>query len=1259
MVRKFWALLLCLVMVMTMMPVMVFAADSPDSTQFAGTDGLNSFNAAQAASSGESGCINEVKEGGDTPSEAAGGTQKNSDADADDLEGGNTPAGKKVLKTGHAAKTTGVKGPDTDTSYALWVNGTQVTSENAGDIFDNNTASYDAGSNTLTLNGASIDQTYTSSDYYTSGIYSAGDINITFTGENKINVSGGTIAAGIHANGVINISGSGSLNITVSSGSSETRAISTGYTDREAGVVINSGTISIDADGERGIYAVYVDGSYGTELPERYFKINGGTVEMDANSNTPNYCWASNVKPDLSNYAGYSATAILNSWEVLQAYDENSWGYYRYIKVQPLVYDENGISEDKEHFQPAVQAEDGYYEIGNAGNLFWFAEKLSESDDNDTLNARLVSNITMPEGMNWIAMKVGTYGIPYNGTFDGAGHTISNLSAELESGIYSNEGLFKTIGENGTVKNLGLINASIKPSAGGAGAICGTNHGLIENCYNLGGEIIVASMRSGGIAGENDGIIRQCYNTGSVESTFDYGSSIGGIAGYSHDDGEIIDCYNTGDITGAWYVGGICGQLGKTGELNGGTVKNCYGTGTATATYPGYGSTANLIVGVRLGSCTVENTYYVSEKENNGGGKTSEQFASGEVAYLLNAARSENVWGQNIGTETLPVLKGRSVYAGYEYCYSDSIIYSNDADRVHETKPEHKFEKLEYDETCHWYSCTNDGCTATNGKEAHKDGQKTYFKKAVCEVCNREYGDLLTDTIAPDGEISVGTNKWDEFLDDITFGLFFKDTQTVEITATDDSYDHDGYTDDKKVKIEYYIHTQDTALTKDDLKEKEFISYKEALSIDPDGQYVIYARITDHAGNVTYISSNGIVIDGTAPAFAGADDGGVYYTTQKVTVTDDNLDSVTLNNEEVTGTEVVLGGNVDKVYIIKAVDKAGNRADMTVTMRPISDIEELFADITVTNVTSEDKVQIVQLQETVDKLLQEDDITNYEKEELQDIRKELEGLLTQIENAAQAGETDRTDKVEGITSDNVKLEDKDDLNSAKDDLENALDSFSGNYTEAEKTALEEKLDRINSALDSIGNVEKTEEVIGSLPDKVNPDDADAEKLINDAKKQYDALTDHEKSLVSEAAKAKLESLLDDLKDYKIIKGDGSIWTKGTERGLEFTANGSYSKFAGIEVDGETVNEENYTAISGSTVITLKPEYLETLSVGRHTLTVLYTDGKAGCGFEIRAKADTAAQTGDESNMSIWIALAVLAALGAAGALLYGRQRKMQ
>ena len=1262
-------------------------------------------------------------------------------------------------------------------TYDLWVGGIKVTSENADDIFDNGTASYDAASNTLALNGTDIDQAYTSSDYYTSGIYADGDININLTGDNSINVSGGMIAAGIHANGVIRISGSGSLDLTVRDGSSETRAIATGYTDKEAGVIIDSGEISIDADGESGIYAVYVDGSYGTELPDRYLKINGGTIEMDANSTSPYSCYATNVKPNLGNYEGYSATAILNSWEVLQSYNENSWGYYRYIKVQPLEYDENGISEDKEHYQPAVQSEDGYYEIKNAGNLFWFAEKLGESDDNAALNARLVSNITMPEGMNWLAMKAGTYGTPYNGTFDGAGYTISNLSAELESGVYSNEGLFKTIGENGTVKNLGLINASIKPGSGGAGAICGTNHGLIENCYNLGGDISIVSIYGGGIAGENDGTIRQCYNTGNVESTFTYGSSIGGIAGYCHDGGKIIDCYNTGDITGAWYVGGICG------ELNGGTVKNCYGTGTAAATYPGYGSTANSIVGGCLGSCTVENTYYVSEKENNGGGKTSEQFSSGEVAYLLNAGRDENVWGQTIGTENAPVFNGQAVYAGYEYCYSDSITYSNDSSKVHETKPGHNFTKSEYDATSHWYSCINDGCTAINGKENHNGGQATYFKKAVCQVCNQEYGDVLKDETAPAGEISIGTNKWDKFLNDITFGLFFKDTQKVEITATDDSYNHDGYTDDKKVKIEYYIHTQDTALTEEELENETFTSYSESFSINPDNQYVIYAKITDHAGNVTYISSEGLVLDETAPVIDGITDDSIYYTTRNVTVTDDNMATVTLNGAA-DDENITLTGNIAQTYTIIATDKAGNETEYTVTMKPIASLAEPISDIKADNVTSEDITDIESVKsaveavdtenatedekeaikaiaddcidllnkieetsrkmselaegtgsissetvksddrdtvndllekaegllesgnlteterktvtaqkencknlleiieevegeitsledsvsrldidtvnsenedtvndllERVNNLLKGDNLTDEEAAAMQAVQEKAGKLREKLEEAAMAGATENIEKVENIDWGNVTEKNKDDLTAAREDLENALKNYSGNYTEEEKNTLEEKLERVNGALDSIAKAETVEGAIAELPDTVKPDDTDAEKLISQAKKQYDALTEHEKNLVSGEAKEKLKRLLKEIADYQIIKGDGSKWTMGDKDPVTMVANGAYSKFTGIQVDGKDVETSYYTAKSGSTVISLKPEYLSTLSLGQHTLTVLYTDGQTSGQFEIIADSkDNSPKTGDKNNTLLWTFLMIAAACGAAG-----------
>lgn len=629
-------------------------------------------------------------------------------------------------------------------SYNLWVNGTEVTSENANDVLgDSGTVSYDAATNTLTLNGATINTAHTSGAY-AAGIYAEGNIKIQLIGENSITISSGQIiVAGIHANGVITISGNGSLDVTASGASIETRAISTGYTAEEAGVIINGGTVTVDADGTRGIYAVYLDGSYGTTPPTRYFRINGGTVELDAESTTPYYCWATNTKPDLSGYAGYSATAILNSLDELVAYNETSWDYCRYIKVQPLAYDENGISEDKKHYQPAAQADDGYYEIKNAGNLFWFAEKLMESEVNATLNARLVASITIPDGMNWVAMAAGTYGIPYNGTFDGCGYTISNLSAASDTmaGVFNNEGLFKTIGNDGVVKNLGMISPSVKPDSGYAGAICGTNYGLIENCYNLGGEISVALMYGGGIVGDNQGAIRECYNTGSVTSQ--NGSSIGGIAGCTHNGGMMIDCYNTGAITGAWYVGGICGQL------DGGTITNCYGTGTATATYPGYASTAHPIAGIRLNGATVENSYYTNDRENNDGGKTAAQFASGEVAYLLNANRSENVWGQALGTQAAPVLRGAAVYRGYAACYAEEISYSNDATAVSDPKPAHNFSVLQYDRQYHWYVCANQGCTATYGHEEHR------YVNYRCVVCGALTGPGSSGIVTPGDPLPI------------------------------------------------------------------------------------------------------------------------------------------------------------------------------------------------------------------------------------------------------------------------------------------------------------------------------------------------------------------------------------------------------------------------------------------------------------------------------------------------------------------------
>ena len=185
-----------------------------------------------------------------------------------------------------------------------------------------------------------------------------------------------------------------------------------------------------------------------------------------------------------------------------------------------------------------------------------------------------------------------------------------------------------------------------------------------------------------------------------------------------------------------------------------------------------------------------------------------------------------------------------------------------------------------------------------------------------------------------------------------------------------------------------------------------------------------------------------------------------------------------------------------------------------------------------------------------------------------------------------------------------------------------------------------------------------QDAISALPDTVEPDDTDVEAIIDAVKEQYEALTDHEKSLVGEALKEKLEHLLAALGDYRMTQGQNAQWTQGTQTGLTFTVNGAFSKFTGIEVDGKVVDKAHYTAVSGSTIITLKPEYLNTLSVGQHTLTVLFTDAKVDGQFEILAKPQPSTpDTGDNSQVTIWIGLLFAAVCGLAGTMVYTRKKK--
>ena len=512
------------------------------------------------------------------------------------------------------------------------------------------------------------------------------------------------------------------------------------------------------------------------------------------------------------------------------------------------------------------------------------------------------------------------------------------------------------------------------------------------------------------------------------------------------------------------------------------------------------------------------------------------------------------------------------------------------------------------------------------------------------------------DKTAPDGDITIEENSVKKFIHDVTFGLFFKENVKVAITGTDSG--------SGVQTVEYYRSAE--VLTEEQVAAlTDWTAYTSAISETAQDaeQFIYYVRITDQAGNTTCFASNGATFDLTKPVITGIADGADYYTTQSVQAADTNLASVTLNGKEV-GTEFTIAGNTETEYVIVAADKAGNETTVTVAMHKTEALRENLGDITKDNATSADRETVQDYLDDLKDRLEDEKLTDEEKEILEGLADEAQDILDRLDETEQAGSTEAVDQTQDITSDNVTPEDKEALEQAKEDIEQALDEFGGNYTDEEKAELEEELSRIEEALDVIERIEDTEAAIEALPDTVNPDDTKAEEQINAAKDLYDALSDYEKSLISADAKDKLEGLLAALCDYRITEGSGSTFTKGSSAGLTFTANGAYSKFTGIEVDGETVNADCYTAENGSTVITLKAEYLETLAAGKHTLTVLYTDGKATGTFTVTEKPDEVVdddtespQTGDDSNIALWIAVMLAAGAALTGTAVYSRKRK--
>ena len=179
------------------------------------------------------------------------------------------------------------------------------------------------------------------------------------------------------------------------------------------------------------------------------------------------------------------------------------------------------------------------------------------------------------------------------------------------------------------------------------------------------------------------------------------------------------------------------------------------------------------------------------------------------------------------------------------------------------------------------------------------------------------------DSEKPTGEIIIGTNKWHEFLNTLTFGLFFKDTQTVTINAADNS---------GTVFVSYLVTDRD--LSEAELGSLVYRAYDEPFLIEPNGEYIVYAMLVDESLNITYLRSDRITLDNVRPVITGIENGKVYCEAQTVTIDEKYIDTVTVNGTAVTldenGSFVLSPADGEQKIVV--TDKAGNTAEMTVTV---------------------------------------------------------------------------------------------------------------------------------------------------------------------------------------------------------------------------------------------------------------------------------------------------------------------------------------
>ena len=513
------------------------------------------------------------------------------------------------------------------------------------------------------------------------------------------------------------------------------------------------------------------------------------------------------------------------------------------------------------------------------------------------------------------------------------------------------------------------------------------------------------------------------------------------------------------------------------------------------------------------------------------------------------------------------------------------------------------------------------------------------------------------DIEKPTGEIIIGTNKWHSFLNKLTLGLFFKDTQEVTINASDNS---------RTVFVSYLVTNQD--LSEAELGSLVYRAYEDPFRIEPNGEYIVYVMLVDASLNITYLRSDRITLDNIQPVISGIEDGKTYCEAQTVTIIEKYTDTVTVSGTAVTLDEngsFVLSPTNGKQKIV-VTDKAGNKAEMTVTVNDghtggtATCTEQAVCTVCHTGygdalghnftIAQHDEThhwnKCSRCDATDAKAVHTGGTATCREKAVCEVCRSAYGKLSATNHVG--GTEIRDAKPQscienGYTGDTYCKGCGEKLSSGT--VIHADGHKGGTATCTDKAECEVCHEKYG---EPDANHHTGLETVDAVPATAASTGTAAHWRCTACGKLF-ADADGKQEIRSEDTVTKKLA-------PSILDGANSEWRKGDENGLTFSSDAAFSDFVEVLVDGKIITAENYEKREGSIIIELKASYLETLAEGEHTLTIRSASGDATAKFTVEAEI-VSPPTGS-TNVWVWIIIGVVAlGTGVTVAVFVVRKRK--